>query len=360
MQNIRKILVYSKWIPFVLVITSCQTSTIQNCQKKNEYEKEIKQNLNQNNLLFYIKNNQGDKFIFSQGSAGLDSNYASGSTSKLVATVVILSLVDQGYLKLESRLKEVMAQDWPAEVNNLDDIKLLDLLNFTSGLNIEPDSDCLLDGDADFKKCVQNILVKNRLKKQKAGTVFWYGRNHLQVAGMMAIKARGFQTWLQVFEEFQHRTLLFKHSSFSHPSVSNPMLAGGMRWTASDYIVFLQDLIENKILSPELSAEIFKDQISKSLRSDGSSPPLDKLKQDWHYGLGVWLECYAQVYNCLDTDRTFSIPGLFGSYPFIDKKNQYFGLIAQESDPSVFFQQIRTFQKIKPYLDGWSKASCAK
>lgn len=346
---------------FSIFVFGCQTDTVKVCQSNISVENKIRSAVPFNrpkNFLFYIESIDGKTILINQEKSHTGVEYMSGSTSKLVATVVILSLVDRGYLKLESLLKDIMKDEWSSEFESLNDIKLSHLLNFTSGLNVEPEPECLLGIQTSIKNCVKYILKSNKFKKEKAGESFSYGRNHLQVAGLMAIKARGFQTWQQIFEEFQKKTKLFLHSSFSHPSKLNPMLAGGMLWTAADYIEFMRALIQNKILSRELTRTILKGQTEKIIAAKEGSPPIDKLSQDWHYGYGLWLECYSAKFNCFDRNNILSNPGLFGSYPFIEQQGHYFGLIAQESEPIDFIQQLKNFQKIKPFLDSWALGKC--
>merc|ERR1712146_156633 len=72
------------------------------------------------------------------------------------------------------------------------------------------------------------------------GTTFSYGSNHLQVAAAMAVAATEHSGWSSVFDDFKRATGLFPTSQFNLPSTTNPRVAGGMTWTATEYIAFIR------------------------------------------------------------------------------------------------------------------------
>ncbi|HET8871960.1 MAG TPA: hypothetical protein VFM48_16065, partial [Aquabacterium sp.] len=51
----------------------------------------------------------------------------------------------------------------------------------------------------------------------------------------------------------------------------------------------------------------------------------------WHYSIGHWVEDDPAV-----GDGSFSSPGAFGFYPWIDSAKRYYGIIAREERKGIF------------------------
>ncbi len=294
----------------------------------------------------YVKSNQQKSFVYSTGESNEFVSYASGSTSKLVTSVIILALVNEGILSLDDSPQNHISS-WPS-TGNLAAIKLKHLLSFTSGLSEAPL--CVYAANADFESCVANIASINSLAAIP-GAEFYYSPSHLQVAGLMAVKASGNAGWESVFEQFQSKIGLFLNSKYDLPSVSNPRLAGGMHWTADDYMSFLEALVANSILTPALIEQLSSDQMSEA--SIGNSPALEQLNEDWHYGYGAWIECQGSPFDCTQTKR-ISSPGTYGAYPFIDFEHSYYGIVAREGAQETFSEGIDIFKVVSKNLADWA------
>lgn len=335
-----------------------QTSPANSCESQNNIVKELSKNSFQENMRFKIVSLSGNSLYYEKEKSDEGRVYRSGSTSKLVATVVILSLVDRDFLKLSSLASQYLKPEMPNNSKKYENLTLKDLLSFTSGIDTLPQSNCLLDANYSYEKCIKLIFQDNASSKKLPGEQFWYGRNHLQIAGLMAIRARGFDSWTQVFEEFKQRTGLFTHSNFDHPSIDSPMLAGGMSWSFDDYVEFLSALFHKKILSEKLQKELFSDRTNNTPMPKEGSPPKLYLNQDWHYGFGLWLECPSEKFSC-SKNIIYSAPGLFGSYPFINFDTGYYGLIAQDDRAENFKNNLLAIDKIKVFFDKWTAEKCA-
>jgi len=205
-----------------------------------------------------------------------------------------------------------------------------------------------------FEDCVSTILDKNQAINS-SGTEFFYGSAHMQVAGLMAIKATGLNSWEEVFAAFKTKTGLFQNSFYNLPSAQNPRLAGGMRWTGSDYLEFLDALYYKKILSPELLNTMHSDWITNA--TIVYSPTRLGINQDWHYGLGNWVECNSISFNCTELTRVSSA-GAYGAYPFMDFENKYFGIIARQGALGTFDKGYQLFEAIESDLAAWAAVDC--
>ena len=194
-----------------------------------------------------VESNNGTQFVHSRGASTATTSYRSASTSKMVTASVILLLVQQGIISLDDHPQDYL-DFWPT-IGNHAAIELRHLLSFTSGLSNEPI--CLNLPNASFSGCVETILDNNSTIPVP-GEDFYYASSHLQVAGLMAIRASGMSDWEQVFDYFKSETQLFSNAVYDLPSASNPRLAGGMHWQATEYLAFLGALYHQQILSPTL------------------------------------------------------------------------------------------------------------
>ena len=95
------------------------------------------------------------------------------------------------------------------------------------------------------------------------------------VAGLMAVVALGVDSFSEVFADFRTGTGLFPTSRFDLPSEDNPRLAGGMHWTAVEYMEFLRSLYLGQSLTPELRTALAAidnaEAVDSSFAPDGQS-----------------------------------------------------------------------------------------
>jgi CubicO group peptidase (beta-lactamase class C family) len=298
---------------------------------------------------FSVEREDGRRYVFNRGLSTLQTSYESASTSKLVSVVIILRLVELGYLSLTDRPQDYII-DWPVSNGDpLYNMNLAQLLSFTSGLETSPG--CLNLGPFNFETCVNNVATRNAGNGIVPGESFYYSSAHLQVAGLMAYKAFGGADWQEVFFEFKLQTGLFSSSAFDLPSSSNPRLAGGMHWSGEEYMAFLLALRNGEILNADSMAVLLTDHTADV--SIAHSPVFDALMEDWHYGLGLWHECESTVFNCNVPSRVSS-PGAYGSYPFWDHTLDYVGLVARQGALGTFTNGIIIERAVRNNVERWA------
>jgi len=302
---------------------------------------------------FYLENKSGEIFTFERGESSLDTHYQSASTSKWVSSAVILQLVDRELLNL-SDVPQVFltSAQWSLPPDSaLNTLTLEELLSHTSGLNNE--ALCTNTPSFDFFDCVSNIAKKNADTETEPGSAFSYGSNHLQVAGAMAVTAGGYANWAELFNDFKSVTGLFPNSYYNLPSTTNPRLAGGMTWTAYDYVDFIRAFRDSDIYS---SRAIVKQATSDQIADTRiiHSPAYEALAEDWHYGFGVWIECHNAIFDesCADSPM-LSSPGAYGAYPFLNRDKGYFGLVARQGELGSFREGYSLFDHIRPSVEAW-------
>lgn len=296
----------------------------------------------------------GRAFVYARGASAPTTVYESASTSKWVSAAVILSLVDRGFLSLDSRPQDFidfwrLPAGHPAQT-----MTLRHLLAFTSGFSEEPF--CLNLPNFDFATCVRNIFEANISRGVPPGREYDYASTHLQIAGLMAVRARAAASWAEIFAEFQARTGLFPTGRYDLPSATNPRLAGGMHWTGAEYLHFLRALTRREVVSDALSAAMLKSQ-----RGDAQvvySPLQAGLNEDWAYGLGNWVECASPDYNCGLGFLRNSSAGAYGAYPFIDFRDHYFGMLAQQGRPGTGKEGVGLVREIAGHAARWARQQC--
>lgn len=297
-----------------------------------------------------LETNDGRSFSHSHGTSSPTTVYESASTSKWVSAAVLLSLVDQGKLTLASKPHDSIS--WWAETT----VTLESLLSFRSGFSNE--ASCINRASPDYEACTRDTYDENPTPTA-VGTVFQYSGSHMQIAGLMAMKATG-KTWEQIFAGFKTDTGLFTNGLYDLPSASNPRLAGGMHWRADEYLGFLRKLARGQVLSDEMRAQMFKNHRGSATLK--TSPVLGgDIAEDWAYGLGNWLECKTakqpNTYNCGEGHRNSSA-GAYGSYPFIDFDNRYFGIVAEEGKLGSGDEGVKVFRVVEPLVVRWVKKQC--
>lgn len=306
-----------------------------------------------------LANAQGVFFNHSIGDSSENTRYESASTSKLITSTIILDVVENSALGLASHPQEFLDM-WTADSADFRSrITLRHLLSFTSGLQ-SPSNDpfCLSNPSATMPTCVFNIYTSAADNTYEPGNEFIYGGVHLQVAGLMAIRAaesavgESNWTWQEMFSAFKNKhPELLANSSYDLPSSDNPRLAGGMHWTAADYVDFLGRLATGELLSAASLAQLQTDHTSQASVNITYSPA-DAISELWHYGLGCWRECHAENWQpSCDQLGTISSPGSYGAYPFIDFSRNYWGILARQGSLGSFEQGYAIFTELRPLVE---------
>ncbi|MGH1540335.1 MAG: serine hydrolase domain-containing protein [Arenicella sp.] len=326
----------------VIIPTIISSFLLQGEPIENQSEQEIRSSLNAINtdlaFTLTVVAENGHIFTHSVGDSSLDTPYESASTSKLVTSTILMWLVQNGLISLDDKPQDHIS--WWPDSGTLSQITLRHLLSFTSGLNTPPA--CIDLPDANFESCIAKIAFNNG-NSLAPGEGYDYNSVHMQVAGLMAIRALNVDSWKEVFKQFQTEFNIFSHSAYNLPSTTNPRLAGGMTWTARDYRKFLKKLSSLDIVDQPLLNEMSTSQTAR----------LNIIGSPWGYGLGLWVECDLSEANCSMANR-ISSPGSYGSYPFIDYRHNYYGLVAMQGAPDTINNVYPVFNELISRLEAWA------
>lgn len=128
-------------------------------QLEGDMDSVLSQTTSEVDFSFSVERQDGRRYTYNRGASTLQTPYESASTSKMVSDVIILRLVEQGYLNLSDRPQRYIIT-WPIlNTDPLFNMTLAQLLSFTSGLATTTQSEqpCLNLGSANFENCVNNI-----------------------------------------------------------------------------------------------------------------------------------------------------------------------------------------------------------
>lgn len=256
---------------------------------------------------------QHDTVIYENGFGrfSTDSDVPIASGSKWLSAALVLTLVDDGEIFLDTPISYIL----PAFTGESGTITMRQLLSHTSGL---PLADCIRNAAITLAECAASIAELELTAPP--GTEFAYGSSGYQVAGRIAEVAGG-DSWNGLFAERLAVPLDMPNTRYE--AHSNPTIAGGARSTANDYVHFLQMLLNDgqyngvQILSPEAVRSFALDQ---NVGVPIGYTPHPKVST--RYGLGDWLEVVDE--NGIGT--RLSSPGSYGFTPWIDTERDLAGV----------------------------------
>ena len=152
----------------------------------------------------------------------------------------------------------------------------------------------------------------------KPGTTFHYGNTGLQIAAAIVEKVGG-KSFETLFAERIAKLCGMRNTDFGKVPV--PLAAGGAFSTPTDYINFLQMILNNgKYNGKQVvrSNSIAAMQVNRAKGATIITSPAEA--GNWGYGFGEWV---------METSTTTSIssavtsPGMFGSFPWVENEKGY-------------------------------------
>jgi hypothetical protein len=125
-------------------------------------------------------------------------------------------------------------------------------------------------------------------------------------------------------------------------SYNSPQLAAGLQTTAADYGHFLRKILLGQLKMHDL---LGADPVCTNPRQCSSAiyTPVP-WNESWHYSLGHWVEDDPNV-----GDGSFSSPGAFGFYPWIDSSRRWYGILARQvqGDTGAYYASVQCGRAIR-------------
>ncbi len=271
-----------------------------------------------------IGDERGTLFTYEKGDYEIDDQVAIASASKMIFGLLLWDLIESGDLN-RNDTPDTHIGFWTSMAGDArSDVTLDELLGFTSGFNEPPGNPgCISDSTIALTDCVETIYLDGL--DTLPGDAFYYGPEHMQIAGLMATAATG-QTIAELIDARLSQPFGLTRTFYPAAAGDNPRFSGQMRSSADDVARLLTAVLAGNLVSDR---DGYLQDRTASV-SFGSRPAgLDTL--DWHYGFGFWKECDDLSYTtACDDNPIISSPGAFGFTPWIDFERGYWGIVAIE------------------------------
>jgi serine-type D-Ala-D-Ala carboxypeptidase/endopeptidase len=275
------------------------------------------------------------------------------SASKWFMAAVVMSLVDEGKLKLDDPVSKFL----PSFTGQKGTMTVRQLISHTSGLPggsaLGDGTPCLNNRFTTLDSCVAEIAQLDLIGPP--GGQFAYGGNSMQVAGRVAEVAGG-KPWEQLFQERVAGPLKMTGSTFG--ASPNPLVAGGARSRLQDYGNFLRMILDEgvfegrRVLSASAVREMQRDQTFGAPILE--SPHTRYGNGHLRYGLGEWRDINDAQGNAVQV----SSQGAFGFSPWVDRQRNLLGVfLVQDALFSVYFRVADIQQKARAAVDA---ATCLR
>ncbi|CAG4999973.1 hypothetical protein DYBT9275_02357 [Dyadobacter sp. CECT 9275] len=317
-----------------LVICSCRVEVGPDPEKPYDFttvDQFIDQHASDYNNQVIVLVSQNGKLIYQKG-IGLDTESVRpiASASKWLSAAVIMALVDDHKIALEDTVGKFLPI---FTANGKGSITIRQLFSHTAGFDGDTPQGYEYQRQLTLAEAVDSIAVHTVLKFAP-GTTFSYGSAGMHIGGRIAELVSGKQ-WQDLFEEKIGRPCKMVAR---YGSVTNPIIAGGVRTSAAAYLNFLEMIVNRgeyngqQVLSENAVSVMLSDQTNGAViyGTPYATNPFSPLPDNpVRYGMGNWLDVVDADGKVLET----SSPGLFGTHPWQDSKNKIAGIIFTQTSP---------------------------
>lgn len=304
-------------------------------------DKFIQQNLGAYNNRVAVLITQNNEVIYRREiNMTVNTTFGIASASKWLSAGVIMALVDDNKLSLDDNIGKYLPI---FNTYHKGDITIRQLFSHTAGFagDINADGSQLREkfeyrGDLTLAQAVDSIAVYAPLLN-KPGTTFNYGSTSMQIAGRIAEVVSG-KSWQAVFNE-KIAQPCHMSALYLQMSTQNPLIAGGVRTSAANYINFLKMLASRgtfngtRVLSESSVIQMTTDQ-TRNATIQGTPYPSNPFATNpltvVRYGIGNWLDVTDATGNVTEES---SSPGLFGTHPWQSSKHHIAGIIFTQTTP---------------------------
>lgn len=269
------------------------------------------------------------------------------SCSKWLTAALVMTFVDEGKIALDQKVSDFLPI---FETYGKTYITIRQCLSHTTGIADKAGLMNILQRRK-FETLDEEVVsfVKREIA-DNAGKSFYYGSVGLNIAARVleVVSKKSFET---LMKQRIFTPLEMKSSTFSSDNAPNP--SGGAISSANDYMNFLIMILnkgmykDKRILSEKSIAEMQTVQTKDLVKR--YTP---KVAEGYEYGLGEWI----QEQDANGNSTVVSSPGLFGTWPYVDKCRNY---------ACIFFvkklineERKDLYLEMKKKIDGQLTPSC--
>jgi CubicO group peptidase (beta-lactamase class C family) len=238
------------------------------------------------------------------------------SCSKWLSAALVMTYVDEGKLRLNDTVGKYLPL---LSMHGKGNITISDCLSHLTGIKAPSMKESIRDMLKlnSMDEAIEQIA--NMPMEGEPGKVFHYSNTGLQIAGAVVEKISGL-SFQNAFSERIAKPLGLKNTDFGNRPVAMP--AGGASSTPEDYLNFLTMILQQgtfngkQILSKESITEMEINRIGPEVKIAYSPAEAEGLG----YGFGEWV---VKTTIPGKPSAWVTSPGLFGSFPWVDNKNNY-------------------------------------
>lgn len=268
-----------------------------------------------------------------------------GSATKWLSAGVVMSLVDDGLLDLDQPVGEILPA-FAGQPNGKSEMTVRQMFSHTSGLPGQ--SQYINSTDLTFEEAVDSIGLLTPMRSAP-GAEFRYGGVSMHVAGRVA-EVVGGADWNTLFGDRIESPLGVNDVTFDGVGDEvNSRIAGGAQTSLETYARFMSMLAAGgvyegeQVLSATSVAAMLSDQTGFGAPGGAvlDSKPTS-IGEYLGYGVGAWVERRDAAGQPVE----FTSPGAFGTTPWIDLENRYWGVFMVDDQLSRFdglIDDVRAF-----------------
>ncbi len=295
-----------------------------------------------------------DGKIIYQKAIGTDFNAKTqapiASASQWLTAALIMTYVDEGRITLDDKVSKYIPL-----LNKYSKgyITIRDCLAHLTGIESDPIKS--LKEQLNRKK-YSNLeeeitdIISNREIISNPGLEFRYDNIGLNMAARVLeiITRRGFE---QLMAERITRPMQMRNTNFSNFNAVNP--SGGAQSSAADYMTFLAMILNKGVHNGKrILSEKAIEQMETPYTTTEMIKYAPKATQGFQYGFGQWI---------MSTDvngkgTAFTSPGLFGTWPMIDRCRNYACIFLTEG--KLGEEKRALFLQLKDMIDGVIPSVC--
>jgi CubicO group peptidase (beta-lactamase class C family) len=249
----------------------------------------------------------------------LDKKILIASCSKWLSAALVMTFVDEGKLKLTDTIGKFLPVFSAAGKGN---ITIQNCLSHMTGIK----SGDIKESRAGFEKSATMDEAMSSIAalpmESAPGESFHYSSIGLQIAAGVIEKISG-KDFRTLFAERIAKPCGMLNTDFGNNPI--PVPAGSGQSTPADYLRFLEMILNNgnyngkQVLSKE-SVQVM--QYNYAAGKKVISSPAEA--KNWGYGLGEWTPESSDAHTRSDFATS---PGLFGSFPWVNNKLGYAGVL---------------------------------
>lgn len=272
------------------------------------------------------------------------------SCSKWLTAALVMELVDEGKISLDDKVSKYIPI---FTTYGKSYITIRHCLSHQTGIQQDPPT---ILNILERKKFVSLEEEVNNFASKKdidfnPGMGFHYGGAGLNIAARICeiVTRKNFNQLMleKIFRPLGMRTTTFQNDNYSLP----PNPSGGAKSCAEEYLNFLTMILHNgvykdkRVLSEAAIKEMQTSQVDLSMIKYAP-----KAAEGFTYGLGEWI----MEKDAANVGTIISCPGLFGTWPMIDKIRGYAMVIfvknwiSSENKKKIYSDIISAVENILP------------